>query len=67
MVWYIEALGGKMIKFIIIMVIAIAVIYCYQNKIRIKFKTFFKKGFRPNRGKFGVYCYCGKQGQGKTY
>ena len=56
-----------MIKFIIIMVVVIAIIYCYQNKIKIKWKTFFKKGFAPNRGKFGVYCYCGKQGQGKTY
>lgn len=56
-----------MIKFIIIMVVVIAIIYCYQNKIRIKWKTFLKKGFKPNRGKFGVYCYCGKQGQGKTY
>lgn len=35
--------------------------------IKIKFKTFFKKGFKPNRGIFGVYCYCGKQGSGKTY
>lgn len=34
---------------------------------KIKFKTFFKKGFAPKRGKFGVYCYCGKQGSGKTY
>lgn len=34
---------------------------------RIKFKTFFRKGFAPKRGKFGVYCYCGKQGSGKTY
>lgn len=30
-------------------------------------KTFFKKGFAPQRGRFGVYCYCGKQGSGKTY
>ncbi len=35
--------------------------------VKIKFKTFFRKGFAPKRGKFGVYCYCGKQGQGKTY
>ncbi len=35
--------------------------------IKIKFHTFFKKGFKPNRGIFGVYCYCGKQGSGKTY
>lgn len=34
---------------------------------KIKFKTFLKKGFAPRRGKFGVYCYCGKQGSGKTY
>ena len=34
---------------------------------KIKFKTFFKKGFAPKRGRFGVYCYCGKQGSGKTY
>lgn len=34
---------------------------------RIKWRTFFRKGFAPKRGQFGVYCYCGKQGQGKTY
>ena len=34
---------------------------------KIKLKTFFKKGFAPKRGRFGVYCYCGKQGSGKTY
>ena len=39
----------------------------HNLKIKIKWKTFFRKGFSPNRGKFGVYCYCGKQGQGKTY
>ena len=39
----------------------------YVKKIKIKFKTFFRRGFAPKRGKFGVYCYCGKQGQGKTY
>lgn len=37
------------------------------RKIKIKWKTFFKKGFAPTRKKFGVYCYCGKQGKGKTY
>ena len=47
-------------------ILIIALIYNFRN-VRIKFKTFFKKGFKPNRGKFGVYCYCGKQGSGKTY
>lgn len=54
-------------KFIIIILILIIALVMYQNKIKIKWKTFLKKGFAPDRGKFGVYCYCGKQGQGKTY
>lgn len=47
---------------------ALIIVFIFiNNKIRIKFKTFLKKGFAPKRGKFGVYCYCGKQGSGKTY
>lgn len=46
----------------------IAIIYFYKKyKIKIKWKTFTKKGFRVNRGIFGIYCYCGFQGNGKTY
>lgn len=56
-----------MIKVILIMVVVIVILVMHNNKIKIKWKTFLKKGFAPNRGKFGVYCYCGKQGQGKTY
>lgn len=56
-----------MFQYILIFVIVIVAINCWQNKTRIKWKTFFKKGFAPKRGKFGIYCYCGKQGQGKTY
>lgn len=56
-----------MIKYIFIMLVVIGIIIIYNNKIKIKWLTFLKKGFTPNRGKFGVYCYCGKQGQGKTY
>lgn len=56
-----------MLKFIIFFIILVGIIYIHQNKIKIKWPTFLKKGFAPNRGKFGVYCYCGKQGQGKTY
>lgn len=51
-----------------LLVFLIAIIYfIHQKHLRIKFTTFFHKGFAPKRGKFGVYCYCGKQGQGKTY
>jgi len=51
---------------IMIIAIIIAIIYNYRH-LRIKIPTFFRKGFSPKRGKFGVYCYCGKQGSGKTY
>lgn len=47
--------------------ILMIVIIVINRKIRIKFKTFLKRGFKPSRNKFGVYCYCGKQGKGKTY
>lgn len=53
--------------YILIFFIVIIVLIFYQNKIKIKWKTFLKKGFAPKRGKFGIYCYCGKQGSGKTY
>ena len=39
--------------FIIIVIILIIVF----RHTRIKWKTFFHKGFAPKRGKFGVYCY----------
>lgn len=51
---------------ILIIIFIIVFIYSFRN-IRFKLHTFFKKGFKPVRGKFGVYCYCGKQGSGKTY
>ncbi len=52
--------------FVIIFIILI-IIFCFVYKIKIKWRTFLKKGFTPVRGDFGVYCYCGKQGTGKTY
>ena len=54
-------------KFIFFILIIVIISFLYFNKIKIKIKTFFKKGFAPVRGAFGVYCFCGKQGQGKTY
>lgn len=42
-------------------------IFCIKRKVRLKLRTFKGKGFRPVRGNFGLYCYCGKQGTGKTY
>ena len=54
-----------MYLFILIFVIIILLIRFRHTKI--KWNTFLHKGFAPKRGKFGVYCYCGKQGSGKTY
>lgn len=50
-----------------LLIIFILVLLIRFRHTRIKIKTFFRKGFAPKRGKFGVYCYCGKQGSGKTY
>lgn len=53
--------------FIIFIIVIILFLLIRFRHTKIKFKTFLKKGFAPKRGRFGVYCYCGKQGSGKTY
>lgn len=57
----------KFIPFLLLIGLILIIIYCFKNKVKIKLRTFKNKGFRPVRGNFGVYCYCGKQGKGKTY
>ena len=52
--------------FIIIFFCALIYVF-YVKKIKIKLDTFFEKGFVPTKGPYGVYCFCGKQGKGKTY
>ena len=52
---------------IIILLIALFLYLKFILHLNIKYKTFFRRGFAPDRGDFGVYCYCGKQGRGKTY
>lgn len=51
---------------IVLVIIILLLIHRFKN-VKIKWKTFTKKGFAPKRKKYGVYCYCGKQGKGKTY
>lgn len=53
--------------FIILIIVFLVFLFIRFRHTKIKLKTFFKKGFAPKRGRFGVYCYCGKQGSGKTY
>lgn len=53
-------------------VIFIIFIICFVkvflvDKTRVRFNTFFKRGFKAVDGDYGVYCYVGKQGSFKTY
>lgn len=51
---------------LIIAAIALTVIVV-KNKIKIDVPSFFKPTLPLDRGVFGVYCYTGHQGSGKTY
>ena len=51
----------------IICIICFFVLYIWKNHLHIDFPTFFKKGFKKLDHKFGLFCYTGKQGTGKTY
>jgi len=52
---------------IIFFIIILLFIYLFFDKIRVDAKTFLKKGFRKVDNAFGLFCYTGKQGKGKTY
>lgn len=52
----------KLIAIIFLIVIIVAL-----RKVKIKWLTFLQKGFKKETKPYGVYCYCGKQGKGKTY
>lgn len=56
-----------MVKFILLFIIIYFFIFCFNNKLHISWKTFFKKGFPKKDDLFGLYVYTGKQGEGKTY
>lgn len=56
-----------MIKILLFGLPILIAIVCWKNKIHINFKSFTKKGFHKENDKYGVYCFCGKQGTGKTY
>lgn len=54
---------------ILLVVLAIFIIigYLLTYHIKIKWRTFLRKGMAVYNNQFGVYCFCGKQGRGKTY
>ena len=57
----------SLLPVILIIVAVVLLISYFKAKIKIKWRTFKGKSFRPVRGDFGLYVYCGKQGKGKTY
>lgn len=55
-----------MLKIFIYLIPVLIVYILLVKKVKIKWRTFFEKGFKPNKNIYGIYCYCGKQGSGKT-
>ena len=54
-------------EIIIGMFIAVLLFAWWQSKIRIDFNSFLMPTLPLKLGVFGVYCFTGKQGSGKTY
>lgn len=56
-----------MLLLIIGLILFIAIVFMVKNKIVLRVDTFFRKGFKKYDDNYGIYCFCGKQGDGKTY
>lgn len=56
-----------MILLVLFFVILAILMFIVKNKLVIRVDTFFRKGFEKHDDKYGVYCFTGKQGDGKTY
>ena len=52
---------------LLLLFVFITIAFIIKSKIKIDFPSFVKKSMPLDRGKFGVYCFTGKQGTGKTY
>lgn len=52
---------------LLIIIFIILISYLIKNKIVFRFDTLFRKGFTIDKDTYGVYCFTGKQGCGKTY
>lgn len=56
-----------MILYAIPIILLLVIILLWVNKIHVDTKSFFAPTLPLATGKFGVYCFTGKQGSGKTY
>lgn len=52
---------------VLLIVLAILLVLLWANKIYIDWVSIFKPTIPLDTGVFGVYCFTGKQGSGKTY
>lgn len=52
---------------IIAALLVLGIFWMLTNKISVDLQSFFRPTLPLERGKFGVYCFTGKQGSGKTY
>ena len=57
----------KLLIFIFILLIIFILYFKFYLKIHIDIKSFFRRGFKKCDNAFGLFCYTGKQGKGKTY
>ena len=57
----------KILLFLILLFVLYIIYFINSNNISVDFKSFFKKGFKKLDNQFGLFCYTGKQGKGKTY
>ena len=53
--------------YILIILVILVILIKWKLRLKIKWRTLLKKGFRPKRQDFGLYTYTGNQGKGKTY
>jgi hypothetical protein len=53
--------------YILILFVGLFIWYMVKNKIHIDLVSFLHKTLALLKGKFGVYCFTGHQGSGKTY
>jgi len=56
-----------MFVFIFGILIFIAIVLMIKNKVHLDIPSFFRRTLPLDTGKFGVYCFTGHQGSGKTY
>lgn len=56
-----------MFSTIFIILFVILLLFLYNYKVHIDWQSLFKLGFAKHDDPFGLYCYTGKQGEGKTY